>query len=155
MNFINWPRVFPLFILAFVAGATPSVVTNALDLKFAHDFPEPQRKNHQKNEGVTMELSVYASKYDGRVTRYGRTYDHWHGLTCASNNPAHKNRTLKVTYKGKSLTLMVTDTGGDKRLGYTRLDISGKAMKYFSPKWNGKDRGAPLLKGATVEVVAE
>lgn len=155
MNFINWPRVFPLFILAFVAGATPSVVTNALDLKFAHDFPESQaqRKNLQKNEAVKLELSVYHSKYDGRITRWGRTYNHWGDMTCASNNPAHKNKVLRVTYGKLTATLFCNDTGGDKRLGYSRLDISGKAMKFFAPKWNGKDKGAPLLKGASVEVV--
>lgn len=59
MKYINWPRVFPLFVLAFVAGATPSVVTNALDMKFAHDFPEDPKP---KRPGTT---------YRGFVTWYG------------------------------------------------------------------------------------
>jgi len=110
-------------------------------------------KPSPRQNGAVMELSVYASRYDGRVTKYSRTYSHWNGTTCASNNPAHKMKVLRVTYKGKSIDLLCIDTGGDKRLGYTRLDISGKAMKFFAPKWNGKDKGAPLLKGATVQVV--
>lgn len=112
--------------------------------------PERVEKTAQK---LTLDLSVYDSKYDGRITRWGRTYNHWGDMTCASNNPAHKNKVLRVTYGKKSATLFCNDTGGDKRLGYTRLDISGKAMKFFAPKWNGKDKGAPLLKGATAQVV--
>lgn len=99
-----------------------------------------------------MELSVYHSKYHGRGTKYGRRYDHYKGFTCASNNPEHKLKILRVTWNGKRLNALCTDTGGDKRLGYTRLDLSGGAMRFFAPKWNGKNEGAPLLRGAKVEV---
>ena len=139
--------VFAWALLMVLAGAAPIVLTKAQDEAFAQHTAS---RSSTPQDGATMELSVYHSKYDGGVTKYGRTYSHWHGTTCASNNPAHKMKVLRVTYKGKSLDVLCIDTGGDKRLGYTRLDISGKAMKFFAPKWNGKDKGAPLLKEAKV-----
>jgi len=146
-------RLFTLACLGFCTfGVLPTIV-HAIDSKYAYDQATVAPKPSPRQKGTVMELSVYHSKYDGRVTKYSRTYSHWNGTTCASNNPAHKMKVLRVTYKGKSIDLLCIDTGGDKRLGYTRLDISGKAMKFFAPKWNGKDKGAPLLKGATVQVV--
>lgn len=116
----------------------------------------PATSNPSAGQGAerpAFQLSVYDSKYDGRKTATGTVYRHWKGLTCASNNPKHKGKVLRITWKGKTLDLKVTDTGGDKRLGYSRIDISGKAMLFFVPSWNRKDKGAPLLKNAEVTVL--
>jgi hypothetical protein len=76
--------------------------------------PERVEKTAQK---LTLELSVYHSKYDGRITRWGRTYNHFGDMTCASNNPKHKNKVLRVTYGKLSATLFCNAPGGHKRLG--------------------------------------
>lgn len=130
------------FAVLAVYATLPGPFTNALNL--AHS-PAPK--------GSVVELSVYSTKYHNHKTRWGYRYDHYKGYTCASNNPAHKLKTIRFTWKGKTLDVFCNDTGGDKQLGYSRMDLSGAAMKFFVPKWNGSEKTAPLLKGATMEVL--
>lgn len=101
---------------------------------------------------MPRELSVYHSMYDGRMTACGQRYDHWGKPTAAANDLKCGTR-LKVTWGDKSLIVTVNDTGSDPKLGGKRIDLSGYAMKHFRPSWNGKNKNAPLLKGATVEVM--
>jgi len=150
MKYINWPLVFPLFVLAFVAGAAPSVATNYLDLKFAHDFPEPYQatvapKPSPRQKGtVTRVISTYSDYYIGRKMSNGVSY-YPDKLTVASNDWKLGSR-LRITYNGKSVTATVTDRM-HRRFSGIRVDAS-------TAVWKALGGGKPgLLKGAVVEVV--
>ena len=94
-------------------------------------------------------FSVYATRYHGRTAANGRKYDH-KGLTVASNN--HKFGTkLELRYKGRAVVVTVTDRM-DRRLGMTRIDLSGAAFRALHPRYDMTDSTGTLLRGEWREV---
>ena len=94
-------------------------------------------------------LSVYAVRYHGRTAANGSRYDH-ERLTCASNRHPFGTK-LELRYKGRTITVTVTDRM-DRRLGVTRIDLSGAAFKALNPAYDMTDRTGTLLKGEWREV---
>ena len=98
-------------------------------------------------DSYTRDLSVYTTA-GGRLTASGALYTDG-AVHCASNSwPLWT--VLKVTYRGKTLTLAVKDRMGQEhsRDGTKRLDMTLAAWRFFAP-------AGPLglLKRAKVEVV--
>lgn len=89
-------------------------------------------------------FSVYATRYHGRTAANGSRYHH-ERLTCASNNHPFGTR-LELRYKGRTVTVTVTDRM-DKKLGRTRIDLSGAAFRALHPGYRMTDRTGTLLRG--------
>lgn len=165
MKFINWPLVFPLFVLAFVAGAAPSVATNYLDLKFAHDFPESQTQPKRPGttyQGTVTWYGIWKTKgvrYDGQETASGVIFrqnkitfaapvEMRNGKAARMKDGRYKpivpfGTLIKVAVNGKAIQGPVTDTC----IGGT-WDTSAAGMKGL-----GFSNPQQKLPGAIVEVV--
>lgn len=97
---------------------------------------------HDLSDWQTATFSVYATRYHGRIAANGKPYNH-NALTCASNR--HKMGTkLELEWGGNRVVVTVTDRM-DKRLGKTRIDLSGAAYKTLDPRYDLTDRTAGLL----------
>lgn len=97
-------------------------------------------------------FSVYATRYHGRNAADGKPYNHY-GRTVASNR--HKLGTvLMLEWKGRRVMVKVTDRM-DKRLGKSRIDLSGQAFKDLMPKYDLTDKTATLLKDGKFAVVED
>lgn len=95
--------------------------------------------------GKAVTFSVYATRYEGRTMANGQPY-RMAEFTAASNR--HKLGTrLIVRYQGRDAEVVVTDRM-DKRLGRSRIDLSGAAYRALSPRYDMTDRTAGLLKGS-------
>lgn len=89
-------------------------------------------------------FSVYAVRYHGRTAANGKRYDH-RALTCASNSHKFGTR-LELRYKGRAVVVTVTDRM-DRKLGRTRIDLSGAAFRALHPAYDMTDRTGTLLNG--------
>lgn len=94
-------------------------------------------------------FSVYATRYHGRAAADGKPYNH-NALTCASNRHP-LGAILELEWQGRTVRVTVTDRM-DKRLGRSRLDLSGAAYKMLQPAYDLTDRTAGLLRGRFREV---
>lgn len=88
--------------------------------------------------------TVYHQSFNGRPTSSGTTYDHWNGMTCASNVYPFGTQ-LIVHYKGKSAYVTVNDRLA-KYIKDGRVDLSGKAMQTLTGSWK------PITINVEVEV---
>ena len=77
--------------------------------------------------------TVYHPLFDGKRTASGDKYNHWKGLTCASNVYPFGTR-LIVHYKDMSVQLIVNDRLS-KKFKDRRVDLSGKAMYVLTGSW--------------------
>lgn len=89
-------------------------------------------------------ISVYATRYHGRKAANGSRYHH-ERLTCASNNHPFGTR-LELRYKGRTVVVTVTDRM-DRKLGRTRIDLSGAAFRALHPGYKMTDKTGTLLRG--------
>lgn len=89
-------------------------------------------------------FSVYATRYHGRTAANSSRYHH-ERYTCASNNHPFGAR-LELRYKGRTVVVTVTDRM-DKRLGKTRIDLSGAAFRALNPAYDMTDKTGTLLRG--------
>lgn len=119
---------------------------NVVDLGISGGEPEPSLATRHAE---IWTLSVYATRYHGRMAANGRPYDH-KALTCASNNHAFGTR-LHIIANGRCVMVEVTDRL-DRILGKTRIDLSGAAMMSLDPNYDGTDETAGLLHGTATEV---
>lgn len=105
------------------------------------------------SEWRTATFSVYATRYHGRIAANGKPYNH-NALTCASNR--HKLGTkLELEWGGNRVTVTVTDRM-DKRLGKSRIDLSGAAYKTLDPRmYDMTDATAGLLARGRFREVAK
>lgn len=100
----------------------------------------------------TATFSVYATRYHGRTAANGKPYNH-RDRTVASNR--HKlGTTLVLEWKGRKTTVVVTDRM-DRRLGKSRIDLSGQAFKDLHPSYDMTDKTATLLKDGKFTVVED
>ncbi len=70
--------------------------------------------------------SYYGDAHHGRLMANGRPFN-MHAMTAAMWGPAFGTK-YRVTYKGKSVVVTITDRGPDKRLGRI-IDLSKAAAR--------------------------
>lgn len=80
---------------------------------------------------VAVEISVYSKRYHGHRTASGERYDHYKGYTAATTVRGKrwdlpKGSVWEVEYKGKRVTVRITDTGSYRpKKAKVWLDLSG------------------------------
>ena len=94
-----------------------------------NDNGQEGKKNVQ--EGVS---SHYGGKHSGKRMANGKIFDK-NALTCAHNKYPFGTK-LRVSYKGKSVIVTVTDRGGFNKLGRV-IDLSEGAFKKLAPLSKG------------------
>lgn len=88
-------------------------------------YTVPARSAECEISGVA---SWYGNEHHGRKTASGAIFNQW-AMTAAMPSRSHLGERWRVTYKGKSVTVKITDVGPHKRLGRV-LDLSrGAAAK--------------------------
>ena len=86
------------------------------------------------DNGQEGKASHYGGKHSGKRMANGKTFDK-NALTCAHNKYPFGTK-LRVSYKGKSVIVTVTDRGGFNKLGRL-IDLSEGAFKKLAPLSKG------------------
>ncbi len=73
-------------------------------------------------EQVCGVASWYGNEHHGRRTASGAIFNQW-AMTAAMPSRSHLGERWRVTYKGKSVTVKITDVGPAKRL-HRVIDLS-------------------------------
>lgn len=101
----------------------------------------------------SYDASVYSAHLKGSrqaTSRFGR-YDP-KALTCATGTQFPIGTHLKISWKGKSVIVTVTDRIA-RRFYKKRIDLSGAAFKALYSKYNYTDRTGTILKNIKVETI--
>jgi len=94
--------------------------------------------------------SVYSNSLHGSQVASSRGYYDRNRLTCATGSEFKLGTKLRITYKNRSVIVVVNDRIGRRFYG-KRIDLSGKAFKQLYPKYNFSDKTGTLLKNIKVE----
>lgn len=86
------------------------------------------------DNGQEGKASHYGGKHSGKRMANGKIFDK-NALTCAHNKYPFGTK-LRVSYKGKSVIVTVTDRGGFNKLGRL-IDLSEGAFKKLAPLSKG------------------
>ena len=98
-------------------------------------FQEVPQITISKENGQEGKASHYGGNYrHGRKMANGKIFDK-NALTCAHNSYSFGTK-LRVSYKGKSVIVIVTDRGGFNKLGRV-IDLSEGAFKKLAPLSKG------------------
>jgi hypothetical protein len=127
---------------AAYAAETDALYGEPLELELVQEPKKPATWH-------PVTFSVYATRYHGRTAADGSRYHH-ERFTCASNNHP-KGTMLECRYKGRVVRVRVTDRM-DRRLGVTRIDLSGAAFRALNPRYDMTDTTGTLLRGEWREV---
>lgn len=82
--------------------------------------------------------SWYGHEHHGRRTASGAVFDQW-ALTAAMPDRAEMGRSYRVTYRGRSVVVRITDLGPHKRLGRI-IDLSRGAARQLGMEQAGVAR---------------
>lgn len=93
---------------------------------------------------ITRTLSVYGDEYVGRTMANGQKF--YHHLNICATNDWPLGTKLKITFKGKTITVTVADRM-HKRFNGKRIDLPRTPWRKLEAKPDG------LHKGATVEAL--
>lgn len=82
--------------------------------------------------------SFYCCEHHGRRTASGAIFDQW-AMTAAMPSPRHLGERWRVTYKGKSVVVKITDVGPAKHLNRV-IDLSRGAARKLGMERAGVGR---------------
>jgi len=102
---------------------------------------------------LSYDGSVYSNSLHGSRVATSRGHYDRKKLSCATGPEFRLGTVLRVSYKGRSVVVVVNDRIG-KRFYGKRVDLSGKAFKELYPKYNYSDKTGTLLKNIKVEVIS-
>lgn len=99
-----------------------ALVAGCLIIAVAASFMFPLHAFAAERCDITGTASYYGFEHHGRRTASGAVFDQW-AMTAAMPSRKHLGERWRVTYRGKSVVVTITDLGPHKRLGRA-IDLS-------------------------------
>ncbi len=93
---------------------------------------------------IVGDASYYCCEHHGRKTASGSTFNQ-NALTAAMASRKHLGERYRVTYKGKSVVVDITDTGGFAKYGRL-IDLSRGAFSQLASTDKGVLHGVCLTR---------
>ena len=121
-------------IIGMLISSTPAMGNGLVNIQEAHQITELSGNGEDGNIEIGKASFYGGGKHSGKRMANGKIFDK-NALTCAHNKYPFGTK-LRVSYKGKSVIVTVTDRGGFNKLGRL-IDLSEGAFKKLAPLSKG------------------